>query len=360
MCNVTMLFAQIPVLDTRATGSKRYTDRMKPFTPVKAPAQAPAMAPANARIGTSAWYDSQYNNRVLVPEFPHYLERWGRASADAIAKAQAHGSLDRDVAYGTAPSSKLDIFKPVGQAKKSGAGAPVLVFLHGGYWRSLDKADFSFVAPHFTRAGAVVAIPNYALCPGVPEGSVTVPDIALQTAHCLLWLYRNIAQWGGDPDRITLVGHSAGGHLAAMLAVCRWQDFAKDMGYSVRGHLLKNVFSMSGLHELESIRQTPYLQSSLHLSEHDALRCSPAWMPAPQPLWQPPNKGRGELYTVCGGDESAEFQRQMKLLRKRWGQAAVPVCEAVPGRNHFSVLDAMLEAHHRLNMLVLGMLGLKF
>lgn len=314
---------------------------------------------AKPQPGTSAWYDSQYNNRLRVADFAQILERWARDAALAVGKAQVQNSVALDLAYGPAPSDKLDIFKPVGQAKKSGAGAPVLVFIHGGYWRSLDKADHSFVAPPFTRAGAVVVVPNYALCPGVPPGSVGVADIALQMAHCLLWVYRNIAQWGGDPDRITVVGHSAGGHLAAMLAACRWQDFAKQQGFAVRGHLLKNVLSMSGLHELESIRQTPYLQSSLHLTEQDALRCSPAWMPAPEPLWQPPNKGRGEVFAVCGGDESPEFLRQMKLLRKSWGASAVPVWEAVPGTNHFTVLDALLEPNHRLNKLVLSMLGLK-
>ena len=311
------------------------------------------------KTGSSAWYDSQYNNRLLVPEFPQILERWAQASADAVTKAKTHGSADLDVAYGTETSAKLDIFKPIAQAKKSGAGSPVLVFLHGGYWRSLDKADFSFVAPPFTRAGAVVVVSNYVLCPGSTQKKVTLADIAQQTAHSLLWTYRNIALWGGNPDRITLVGHSAGGHLAAMLATCSWKSFAQSMGYAVRGHLFKNVMSISGLHELETIRQTPYLQSSLHLTEQDALRCSPAWMPAPQPLWEPPNKDRGELFAVCGGDESAEFHRQMKLLRKCWGTSAVPVCEAVPGRNHFSILDAMLESDHRLNKLVLSMLNLK-
>jgi arylformamidase len=220
----------------------------------------------------------------------------------------------------------------------------VLVFIHGGYWRSLDKADHSFIAERFVKKGACVVVPNYALCP-----AVTIPDIVLQTVQALAWVYRHIAVHSGDPQRITVVGHSAGGHLAAMLLSCLWQQVDPDLPPD----LVKDAVSISGLYNLEPLRHTPFLQGSLRLSEADALRSSPAGMPAPYV-----GEGRGVLVSVVGGDESDEFRRQNRLIRQAWGEEAVPVCEEVPGRNHFSVVDALVEPRHQLHKLVLQMLDI--
>jgi arylformamidase len=110
----------------------------------------------------------------------------------------------------------LDIFPSQTPVKEK--GAPVVIFIHGGYWRSLDKMDHSFVVPPFTAQGACVLVPNYALCP-----AVTIPDIAMQMVKATAWAYRNVHRFGGDPSRISVIGHSAGGHLAAMLLTCDWQ-----------------------------------------------------------------------------------------------------------------------------------------
>ena len=107
-----------------------------------------------------AWLDRMYNNRALVPEYAAHFARWAQDSVQA--RSSQPNTLD--IAYGESPGEKLDVF-PV--AKPQGGGAPVLVFIHGGYWRSLDKAEHSFVAPAFTAAGACVVIPNYDLCPAV-------------------------------------------------------------------------------------------------------------------------------------------------------------------------------------------------
>ena len=148
------------------------------------------------------WYDSMYNNQARVPEAKAHLAQWAERSAEVRQSAKS----SPDVAYGEEPGDRLDIFPA------AGANAPVLVFLHGGYWRSLDKSDHSFVAPALTAAGACVVVPNYDLCP-----AVTIPRITLQTVSALAWTWRNIAQYGGNPARITVAGHSAGGHLAAMM-----------------------------------------------------------------------------------------------------------------------------------------------
>jgi arylformamidase len=275
------------------------------------------------------WLDRMYNNRALVPEHAEHFRRWASASEDAMRSE----TRELDVRYGGGPNEHLDIF-PAPQAD-----APVLVFIHGGYWRSLDKRDHSFVAPAFTRAGACVVIPNYALCP-----AVTIPQITMQLVQALAWTFRHIRRHGGDPGRIAVVGHSAGGHLAAMMLACVWPAYGRDLPPD----LVKRALSISGLFDLEPIMHTPFLQPSLRLTGEQVRQCSPALLPAP---------AHGTLATVCGGAESDEFLRQNRLIRAAWGERAVPVCEALPGLNHFSVLEALLAPGHRLHELALQLLS---
>lgn len=276
------------------------------------------------------WYDRMYNNRAMVPDFGQYFDRWVRQSAAARSQA-----CSTSVAYGAHSTETLDIF-PANRPN-----APVLVFIHGGYWRFLDKFDHSFVAPAFQRAGCTVVVPNYALCP-----AVTVPEITLQMVRALAWVWRHIGEYGGDAKRITVAGHSAGGHLAAMLMACDWPVFGKDLPKNV----VHNAMSISGLHELESVRRSPMLQSGLRLTDEDVLKASPAWLSAPT---------RGELMCVVGGQESEEFLRQNALMQQAWGPQRVPKALAMPGRQHFSMLDALCETDHLVHQMACGLLGVR-
>jgi arylformamidase len=274
------------------------------------------------------WHDRMYNNRALVPEFALHLQRWGEESQ----RARSTLRCTLDVAYGDDASERLDIFPG------RNASAPVLVFLHGGYWRALDKKDHSFVAPPFVEQGACVVVPNYALCP-----AVTVPHITLQMARAVAWTWHNVARFGGDPSRITVAGHSAGGQLAAMVLACLWQQLDPALPRQV----VRNALAISALHDLEPIMRTPFLQGDLRLTPQQVAMASPAHLPAPL---------GGTLYSVCGGNESAEYLRQNALIRQAWGSMRVPVCEALPGLNHFSVLDAFVQPGHRLHALGLELL----
>ncbi len=287
-----------------------------------------------SRRPTPAWLDAQYNNRARVPDAALILQRWAEASA--LSRQQAPCELD--IAYGPGPDERLDVF--AAQTEHS-QPAPVLIFIHGGYWRALDKSDHSFVAPVFADEGAMVVIPNYSLCP-----AVAMERIPLQLAQALAWVWRHAADFGGDPNQIVVAGHSAGGHLAAMLGCCDWKAVAPDLPRQ----LLKGQLSISGLHDLAPLARTPFLQADLRLDAQAVRRLSPVHFPAPA----------SPSYCVAGGAESEEFLRQNRLLREHWGEAAVPVCETLPGLNHFTVLHDLADPEGRSHQLARRLLDLRW
>jgi arylformamidase len=281
------------------------------------------------RDNDPAWLDQQYNNRARVPDHATYFQKW----ADASLFTRQHADCQLDLRYGDGDKETLDVFHT------AAPDAPVLVFVHGGYWRSLDKSEHSFVAPSFTADGALVVVPNYALAP-----TVTLEHMTLQLVRALAWVYLHAADHGGDPSRIVVAGHSAGGHLATMLLSCRW----KDVDAELPAQLVQGALSISGLYDLEPLRHTPFLQADLQLTPASVRRLSPAFFPRP----------KGKLYAVVGADESDAFMRQNQLIRDVWGPTAVPVCEPVPHANHFSILKHLADPGARLHELALRLLGL--
>lgn len=276
-----------------------------------------------------AWYDAQYHTRAAIPEHPSILRYWTEASAAARASLACR----LDLRYGDGENETLDLF-PAAQPN-----APLLVHIHGGFWRALDKRDHSFVAPAFVQAGVSVILPNYALAP-----AVSIEHIVLQMVRAIAWIWRQADALGVDRRRIAVTGHSAGGHLAAMLLTCLWRDAAPDLP----ARPLRGALSLSGLYELEPLRHAPFLAPDLRLTAASARKLSPAAMPAPA----------GPLLALVGGNESAEFHRQNALIRRRWGRLAVPTCETVPGRNHMDVLHELADPAARAHRLALGLLGL--
>jgi arylformamidase len=268
------------------------------------------------------WLERMYNNRMRVPDHADYFARWAAESA----LARRHLPCGLDVAYGDAATGEtLDVF-PAARP-----GAPVVVFIHGGWWKSLDKSLHGFLVPALQGLGAAVVLPNHAPCP-----RVTLAQIVLQTTRAVAWAWRHARGFNGDARRLVVIGHGAGGHLAAMMLSCLWPAVDAALPRDV----VKAALGISGVYDLQPIMLTPSLQEVLRLTPDQVRRASPARLPAP---------ARGRLFSVAGGDESGEFLRHNRLIQQAWGRQRVPVAGVLPGLHHFSTLDALTRPGTRLH-----------
>ena len=258
--------------------------------------------------------EREYNARAAIPEHPEIFARW--AELGAQTRRRRAGLID--VAYGDDPGEKIDFF-PTPQR-----GSALLVFIHGGYWRSLDKFDFSWIAPGFLDAGVAVALPNYALAPRVP-----VEEIVRQQLRAIGWLVVNAEELGFDPRRIFVGGHSAGGHLTAMMMAAQWPLHDP----SLPADLVKGGLAISGLYDLEPLVPLPFISADLRLDVPAARTVSPVHLPP---------ASTGPLVTAVGALESGEFKRQTQLIRTAWRDHAREHVE-VAGANHLTVCDALAD-----------------
>ncbi|MBC7573052.1 MAG: alpha/beta hydrolase [Herminiimonas sp.] len=257
---------------------------------------------------------TQYNARAGIPDHPQIFERWAQRSAQV--RASTLGMLD--LAFGEAAEERLDFFPA---AKPGGA---LLVFIHGGWWRSLDKSDFSFIAPAFLAAGISVALTNYTLAP-----AATIEEIALQQVRAMVWIHRNAARLGADPDRIVVAGHSAGAHLAAMMMVADWPAYEADLPLD----LVKAGIVFSGLYDLAPVQHAAFVNEDLRLTPERVGPLSPASMPQSHPT---------PFITAVGGLESDEFKRQNTLLARAW-EASHVADIPLPASNHLTICDMLAE-----------------
>jgi arylformamidase len=267
-----------------------------------------------AAVGAAdpGFYAREYNNRELVPDHGQWLERWPAESA----RARATMTCRLDQRYGEAAGETIDIFPA-----RKGDGT-CLLFIHGGYWRSLDKKDFSFLAPAWVGAGVSLAVVNYDLCP-----AVTIEEIVRQMLRASRWLWLHAADYGMDEDRLYVAGHSAGGHLTAMMMAALWPAFDARLPRN----LFRGGLAISGIYDLRPLVQAAWLNADLRLDEAAALKASPAFLPPAT---------RAPVMTCVGGAESSEFRRQNALLGERW-QSVLAGDIPMPGAHHFSVLDGL-------------------
>ncbi len=260
--------------------------------------------------------DAEYNLRAAVPSHPAYFARW--AAESEMVRDRVRCRLD--IAYGSGRLETLDLFPADCPA------APLLVFLHGGYWQAMDKSDFSFIAPAYRAAGISVAIVNYTLAP-----EAEMDAIVAQTRRVIVFLARNAGSLGIAAGRIFVAGHSAGGHLTAMAMLTDWSQLGLDR------NPIAGACAISGVFDLEPIRLC-YLNKVLGLDADTARRNSPLRLLADSaPLGTP-------LLLAVGGRETREFQRQqaafVALCRARaWN----PVILAQPAGDHFSIVDRLSE-----------------
>lgn len=259
-----------------------------------------------------ATLDAEYNLRARVPEHVEFFSRWVAESA----VVRRHLRCRLDVAYGRSAAETLDYFPA---ARK---GAPLMVFIHGGFWRSLDKGDFSFLAPAYVDAGIGFISVNYALAP-----QAGIDAIVRDARLAIDWVCRNARKLEADPKAVFLSGHSAGAHLAAMAATER----------PVAG-----MCAVSGLYDLEPMRHI-FLNEDLKLDAETARRNSPLHLPAP--------RGMPAILAV-GADETSEFKRHQWEFAAAWRVARSVEVSAC---HHYSVLDALGDPDHGLFSTVLDM-----
>jgi len=259
---------------------------------------------------TQEFVEREYNNRALVPEHPAFFARWDKDSA------YVRGTLECecDIPYGPDARHRIDLFPARGTRG-------TILFIHGGYWRSLDKSMFSWLAAPYVAAGIGVAMPNYRLAP-----AVRIDDIVEDAVAATNWLMLNGVKHRMATDRVVISGHSAGGHLTAALFATPWSRLTFDPKRIVGG------VPISALVDFEPIRLFSF-NSDFRLDDAAVRRLD---LTGRAPTIAAP------LVVAVGGAESSEFIRQSRLLAKAWAKQ-VKSLQILPGYNHFSVVDAFAE-----------------
>jgi arylformamidase len=259
-------------------------------------------------------YEVEYNNRARVPEHPEIFARWQRDAQAYRDEAKAEGRAELDVKFGSSPRQIVDLFAPKGGS----AGAPLAMFIHGGYWRSLEPAMFSQLARGLNARGVAVAVSGYDLVP-----QVSIADILAQTQAACVFLWKKFSK------RIMVSGHSAGGHLAACMIATDW----KRLDASAPADLVPAAYAISGLFDLAPLT---------HLAGNAEFKLDAKSARAISPLYWP--KPSGKVFdAVVGGIESSEFLRQSKIVADAWAKENETRYEAIPDMNHFTVCDAMTD-----------------
>jgi len=275
--------------------------------------------------------DRQYNNQLRVPNFAEHVARWQQLSAAARQNLPGH----LDVGYGPSADEVLDIFTPA----KSGGKAPVQVYYHGGYWRAFKASDFAYVAGPLVQAGAIAVIVNYALVP-----TVRIGELVRQCRAALAWVHANIGRYGGDPERLYISGHSAGGHLVATLAA-----MAPRAGEPDTAPLVKGGVAVSGLYDLQPISLC-YLQETLALTADEVAIYSPA---RHLPTRASP------LVLVYGGNESEEYARHSTSYGRALAERGIACrVQALAGHDHMSIGGSLADPKSEAMRLILGQMGL--
>jgi arylformamidase len=271
---------------------------------------------------TSLDYQAEYNNRARVPEHPQIIAEWERDAA-AYRVAWAERS-QLGLRYGDHSRQTIDIFEP----DALDPNRPLVLVVHGGYWRSLHPSMFSHWAAGANAHGYPVAVAGYRLCP-----EVGIADIIADVRAAALFLYRTFQK------PLVVCGHSAGAHLASTLVAADWQSVGVRCDFIRKGVGVSGVFDLAPLIETE-------MNVELRLEADSARAVSPAYWPVPTGI-------RFEAWV--GDDESSEFLRQSRLIAERWGAANADMrLEIIPNANHFTAPNGLSDPNSALVAALVG------
>jgi arylformamidase len=269
--------------------------------------------------------DREYDNQAKVPNWAEVRNRL------AAESEQARTAFDCriDQPYGDSLRERLDIFLPPGPGPH-----PVHLFIHGGYWQRNDKAGSSYVAKVLVPAGVLTMVINYGLIP-----TVTMGTLVQQCRNAVVWAYRNAAAFGGDPARLTVSGHSAGGHVAAMLLATDWTALG------LPATTVKACCGISGIYDLEPVRLC-FANDVMQLTVDDVRRNSPSLLPPP---------AAGDLLLAVGSTEGPEFHRQAEALAGAWRRPGLRVETLdVAGQDHFTMAAQLGDPQSAVSRAVLA------
>jgi len=262
--------------------------------------------------------NQEYDIDASVPDFNSIAQKF--IGDSAIAREELDCTLD--IPYGPTIAERLDVFH-------GEPGGPVVVFIHGGYWKILTSKEFSFIARGLVSQGATVVVPTYALCP-----SVTIDEIVRQHRAAITWAYNHAADFGADPKRLVVAGHSAGAHGVAMVLATDWEN-----DYGLPSDIICGACAISGLFDLQPLPYT-FVQPSLQLTWDQVLRNSPILN---LPKSAPP------LLITRGGKQTSEFLRQSDDFYAAWQAAGLPGEYWIqPECNHFDELYPLAESDSEL------------
>ena len=276
--------------------------------------------------------DREYSPSSRIDNINVFLDAYASTSRKVRIKATNEGSCLQNLAYGSQKDERLDLYLP-----STTAGAPLHIFIHGGYWRALSKDDSAFAAPMFQQEGSFFAALDYTLAP-----NATLTQIVRQNRRAISWLFDNADNWGFDRNRIYLSGSSAGAHLAIMMLMTNWSE------YGLPQDVIKGVSAVSGIYDLEPIRLS-YVNEPLGMTCKEAAENSPMG-----------NKIRNHCPIVLayGDNETGEFKRQTNEYRDFLLRSGETVSfREIRNRNHFDVIMDLMHSDTWLGRQVLGQMA---
>lgn len=281
---------------------------------------------------SDAQHEFHYNPQRAFPNFKDYQALRAPANAAALTGLACH----RDVAYGAHPLRKLDIYPA---KSKDGGPSPVHVFFHGGYWRAQDKENFAFLADPLVAEGTTTIVANYELCP-----ASTLDGVVDSAVAAIEWTHRHIAEHGGNPQQISISGHSAGAHLCAEILAVDWQERGIDPGFIVGAVLISGIFDPAPAIRTSvnaELNLTDEIAERHNVEKREPLVNCPSWIFA------------GGLEPWLWIDQSFRYSHHLR----RHGHD--PEVHLLPGWNHFDIITQFLEPGSPILLAALQSRGLQ-